>query len=382
MKIYILLFLFFINVFQVIAQDASVTGISRAFNPAISVNMLFAGMRSNKEKSLWEETGIKRGFHFQEICLELTSNVDVFFQSKVALSCEEDGKFGVEEAYVSTLQLPIPIIFKIGKMLNSFGKYNTYHLHHMHFADQPLILYQVFGEKLSEMSVEASYLLPLAWFSDLTLGVLEGSNENLFNSSKQDDFGYLMHLDNVVDITDEVTLRLGGSVLAGKRGSDLIDENIIPVTIPTSKIISRTWGANLHLKWTPLEYGTYSSFILQGEYLNSALLFDDKTASRPLHGFFVQAMRQFNKRWWLQARYGWFTRPKDLYGYYSEPVDLNYNNHNDFTGKRLSFALSFVTTEFSAYRLQYNIIDFNGLRENQIIFQINMTIGSHPAHKY
>ena len=382
MNRYTLVFLFFIAVFQIFAQDASITGISRAFNPAISVNMLMSGMNSDAEKSLWEETGVKPGFHFQEVCVELTSNVDVFLQSKVALSCEEDGHFGVEEAYVSTLQLPIPIILKVGKMLNSFGKYNTYHLHHMHFAEQPLVLHQIFGESLSEMSAEASYLLPLSWFSDLTLGVMDGTNENLFNSSKQGNLGYLLHLDNVWDVSDEITMRLGGSVLAGKRGQELVDENIIPIIAPTNKIISRTWGTDLHLKWIPLEYGTYSSFTLHGEYLNSTLLFDGKTASKPLQGFFIQALRQFNKRWWLQARYGWFTRPKELYGYYSESSDLNYDRHEDLIGKRLSFAVTFVTTEFSAYRIQYNHIDFNSMKENQILFQINITIGSHPAHKY
>jgi len=382
MNKYIFLFLFIIAGFQIFAQDASVTGISRAFNPAISVNMLFSGMGSNTEKSLWEETGVKPGFHFQEISLELTSNVDVYLQSKLALSFEDDGEFGVEEAYVSTLQLPIPISLKVGKMLNTFGRYNTYHLHHMHFAEQPLILKQIFGDNLSEMSVEASYLLPLSWFSDLSIGIMDGSNKNLFNSSKQGNLGYLLHLDNVWDVSDEVTLRLGGSILAGKRGPELSEENIVPMINPTSKIISRTWGTNLHLKWIPLEYGTYSSFILQGEYLNSTLLFDGKTASKPVHGFFIQAMRQFNKRWWLQARYGWFNRPKELYGYYSEPLELNYDNQENLIGKRLSFAITFVTTEFSAYRLQYNLIDFNALKENQILFQINMTIGSHPAHKY
>ena len=36
-------------------SDAAATGISRAFNPAISVNALFSGMASDNENLLWSD---------------------------------------------------------------------------------------------------------------------------------------------------------------------------------------------------------------------------------------------------------------------------------------------------------------------------------------
>ena len=55
---------------------------------------------------------------------------------------------------------------------------------------------------------------------------------------------------------------------------------------------------------------------------------------------------------------------------------------NDLSSNRFSVALGYVPTEFSAFRLQYNLIKVNGETESQIIAQVNVTIGSHPAHKY
>jgi hypothetical protein len=83
-----------------VASDASATGISRAFNPAISVNCLFDAMQTSRSKPLWKELGLETGFHYQEISMEMTSNVDVYLQSKVVLCAEENTGVEVEEAYI------------------------------------------------------------------------------------------------------------------------------------------------------------------------------------------------------------------------------------------------------------------------------------------
>lgn len=48
-------------------SDASATGISRSFNPAISVNSLFYGMGSSKNEPLYSQTCLTQGLHYQEI---------------------------------------------------------------------------------------------------------------------------------------------------------------------------------------------------------------------------------------------------------------------------------------------------------------------------
>jgi hypothetical protein len=361
------------------STDASATGISRAFNPAISVNALFSGMASSEKVSLWEDYCTSPGLHLQAADVEVTSNVDVYLQSKVVFGGNEIEHMGVEEAYLTSLRMPIPIILKGGKMLCTFGRYNLYHLHHMAFAENPLILNYVFQPKLNEVGIEASYLVPLPWYSDLLVGFLNGNNEALFNSNEQGDFAYLVHFDNFWDLSDETTFRLGTSYLTGAKGLRYATE--VPFDSTINNITSIVWGFDFHLKWKPLQYGRYQSFVLEGEYVNASLNIDSKTTD-PLHGYYIQGLYQFDLRWWVQARYEWFKRSKDSYNYFPGPSEIIVNDHEDFSGKKLSLALAYVPTEFSAYRLQYNFLEFTDMKEQQIIFQVNVTIGSHPAHKY
>ena len=89
---------------------------------------------------MWEESGTPTGLHCQAVDIEITSNVDVYLQSKIVFGSGEDEALGIEEAYLTTLSMPIPITLRGGVMLSSFGRYNLYHIHHMAFAENPLIL--------------------------------------------------------------------------------------------------------------------------------------------------------------------------------------------------------------------------------------------------
>jgi len=366
---------------RVFAQaDASATGISRAFNPAISVNALFQASSTDRQTDLWKELGIPPGFHYQEVSVEMTSNVDVYLSSKIVLSASEAEGVGVEEAYVTTLSMPIPISIRAGLMLNTFGRHNLYHLHHMAFAETPMVLQQVFGPDLCEVGIEASYLLPFNWYSDLTVGIVNGSNEYLFNSEKKNDFAYLAHLDNLWDVSDETTIRCGGSYLFGNRGLQFGDGEFLNVG-DRSDISSIVIGADFHLKWKPLSGGRYTSFVLQGEYVNAQVKMNDECLG-PLHGFFAQAMYQFGLKWWVQGRYGWYSKDADLVGFFPEPIELRVYDSEDVIGKRISASIAYIPTEFSAFKIQYNYTDISGIEENQLVLQMNVTIGSHPAHKY
>jgi len=364
-----------------VTADAAATGISRAFNPAMSANILLDGLASSRRSPLMGDMGLQPGLHYQEMSLEMSSNVDIYLESKIVINAVEGERVNLEEAYLTTLRMPVPVILRGGRMLNTFGRHNLYHIHHMAFAEPPMILEQVFGPDLNEVGIEASYLAPLPWYSDITAGFLNGDNLQLLNSNSNKHFGYLLHLDNLWDLSDEITLRLGGSALTGARGRYYYDDDLTPVGPDTSSIQSVVLGADFHLKWTPLAYGRYRSFILQGEYVNAHLRMDNQ-ATDPLHGFFMQALWKMNLRWWLQARYDWFNRPKNLHAFFPDPISLPYNEDQALAGNRISLCLALVPTDFSAYRIQYNRIDIGGYKENQLVLQVNVTIGSHPAHKY
>ncbi len=205
------------------------------------------------------------------------------------------------------------------------------------------------------------------------------TNEALFNSNMQGDFAYLGHFDNFWDLSDETTIRLGTSYLTGKRGLRYATE--LPFDSTINNITSIVWGLDFQLKWRPLEYGRYQSFIFEGEYVHAALDIDRKLTD-PLHGYYIQGLYQFQLRWWVQARYEWFKRTKELYNFFPGPSEIAVEDHGDLSGDKLSVALAYVPTEFSAYRLQYNFLKISGINDQQIVIQVNVTIGSHPAHKY
>jgi hypothetical protein len=361
------------------SSDASATGISRAFNPAISVNALFSGMGTNRDTPVWEKCGPAAGLHCQCVDVEITSNVDIYLQSKIVFGGGEDEPLGAEEAYLTSLRMPIPILLRGGMMLNTFGRYNLFHLHHMAFAENPLILNQVFGTKLREVGLEASYLLPLPWYSEILGGVLNGNNEVLFNSEEQNHFAWLGRLDNFWDLSDETTGRIGCSFLSGSRGTQHNPD--IPFDPTISEITTFTWGIDVHLKWKPLTHGRYRSLVFEGEYVNTTFDVNNRKTD-PLHGFYTQLLYQFGLRWWVQGRYERFDRAKELNYFFETPPDIALDYDDNFSGKRASIALAYVPTEFSAFRLQYNYQKFNSFDEQQVILQVNVTIGSHPAHKY
>ena len=108
---------------------------------------------------------------------------------------------------------------------------------------------------------------------------------------------------------------------------------------------------------------------------------DDKR-TQPLHGYYVQGLYQFELRWWIQTRFEQFNRAKSLHNFFNSPDGIEIDPLKDFSGNRFSFAIAYVPTEFSAYRLQYNRLKLADSDEQQIVLQVNVTIGSHPAHKY
>ncbi|HKJ67764.1 MAG TPA: hypothetical protein VKA68_07390 [bacterium] len=361
--------------------DAAATGISRAFNPAISINGLLSGSASDNTDEIWTSPDLTSGLQLQEISVDFSANVDVYLSSRATFSTEGEDGLGLEEIYLTTLQMPVPVTLRGGKMLNTFGRHNLYHLHHMAFTEPPLILKEIFGPDLNEVSLEASYLMPVSWYMDVTFGLLNGDNTNLFQGTDQFDFGYLWHLDNLWDVTDAVTLRFGSSLLRGGRG-DHTGENAPPASLlPGDEVHSSVWGVDVQLKWRPLRYGRYRSCTIQGEYINTTLNIAGHTTD-PLHGYFIQVLRKFQLRWWLQGRYGWFRRPAELSPYFPEPEQLSYDVSTGLTGYRYSAAIAYVPTEFSAFRLQYNYTRFADYSAHRVTFQVNVTIGSHPAHKY
>lgn len=341
------------------SQSSTATGISRAFNPAISVNGLFLGSYNSRENNN-PNADVKTGLDIQEVEVQFSANIDSYLKGNVVISMPNANSISLEEATADTL-VTNNLAFRAGKFHAAFGKQNLLHTHAFPFIDAPLVNNAVFGnEGLNEAGGSLDYLLPLPWFSEFTFQMLGGKNTALLNSQFNNDLAYLSHAKNLWDLNEDTTMELGGSYLYGKNSAAVINNE------------SHAVGGDLTFKWNPASRSKYKTIIWQTEFLaafkgvgidpSGVKHYDDKG------GFYSQLQYQFARQWWVEGRY-------DYFGLYQLDRSLD--------RKRYSGLLAFVPSEFSALRLQYNYIDQSrGRDEHQILLQLNFTMGSHPAHQY
>ena len=324
-------------------QGVTATGVSSATNPAISVNALIMGAYASE---LTAET--TSGLRVQELELQFTSFVDPYWKAVFILALPDGENVELEEGYVTSLGLPGGLQLRTGKFYAALGRQNLLHTHAFAFLDAPLVNEQLLGDEgLNEAGVSLHWLTPLPWFVEVTGQILDGANEH-FASEHGGDLLYLGHLKSFHELGDATTVEWGGSAAAGSNALG-----------GTSSLL----GADLTVKWRPLGAGTRRAFVWQTEYLRA----DDDSPGVPAEGgLYTQAQVRFARRWWAEGRFDWLGLPK------AEP-------ERDW---RASALLALVPSEFSTLRLQYSRLRTDGDNVDQLMLQLNVTIGSHPAHRY
>jgi hypothetical protein len=340
------------------AQSSFVT--SQKFNPAISANGLFLYQNGNRGNDQASES--PNGYSLQEAELQLTSDVDVYARASVLLSIhQENGEWHLEpeEAFGESLNLPY-VTLKAGKFKAALGKYNTYHTHAYPFIDANLINQILLGEEgLNESGVSIAGLLPVGWYSEVTLQSLNVSDEGPFDGPSPNGSVSVAHFTNLWDLSDDLTLEWG---LSGAIGPNAAQKN------------TSIWGSDLTFKWRPARGGKYHALIWSTEYLHGDAPQTGGTR-KVTQGASSFIQWQFTERWWLQAR-----------GEYADVID-SASPANDVRRKE-SLLLGYLPTEFSGYRLQYDHLEDNGAvsgfskPEDKVSLQVNITIGAHPAHSY
>ena len=336
------------------------TGASRAFNPAISVNALYLGHAflngqldhgdDEPEQREADEHGhgssAEDGAELQEVEVQLSAVIDPYMSGYFTFGMHGAAGFELEEGYVVTSGLPAGLQLRLGKFLSPFGKHNQLHTHRYPFVQSPMIHLELFGEEgLNEVGVEVSALLPTTWFSELRANIANGDNEVLFASDAGSDLGYIARWTNFFDVTDDASIEVGASAATGAReGAD---------------DWSRVLGGDMTLKWKD-PGPSARTLIAQGEYLHG------ESAGATASGGSGLLKCRFARRWWAQAGYDWASG----FG-------------EDETRTRARALLAFVPTEFSAWRLQYTAsFDEHEDTAHELFLQLNITLGSHPAHAY
>ena len=324
---------------------STATGLSRSFNPTISLNGLLLGAYNSEGNDNSSQTN-KTGLSIEEMALQLSGNVDTWFRVKTTFSMEGTSQFGLEELVGSGL-ITNNLSLQVGKFFVPIGKHNQLHAHDHPFVAIPVSNEMVLGEDgIQEIGFGASYLLPVPFFSEINLQILEGENDTLFASTLNDGFAYLTRSGNSFDLSDETTMDANLAYAFG--------DNSLSGPYRTTEVL----GVDIRFKHKPLGREGYRTTIWQSEFLTS-------TREQVKTGFYTYLQQQFAKRWWMQGRYS-----------------HSYQGSDRSDQNQYSFALSYFPSEFLETKLEYTHLNQITVDENQLFLRLNFTLGAHKGHNY
>lgn len=386
---------------QVGQQRAASRGLLAPFNPKINVNGLFsAAMFSEKDNlNFGDHDPQVQGFNVQNVELHLQGTVDPYFQvdtNIVTTIKKGDTTIELEEMYGTSLALPANLQLVAGQYFTRFGRQNRQHPHQWDFADQPVILNRLFGpDGLRGPGAQLSWLAPTPFYLEFIGSAQQAEGEiatsflskpgetvrgyTLIDRSVQK-IGDLLYMPRVVTSfspTDELTVALGGSSLFGPNASGTNNRTTV-------------YGGDLYVKWKPVDHVQGFPFVAwQTEYLHRNYdagpdNLNGITASRLKDfGFYSQLLYGFTYRWVAGFRMDYANSS----GGGSAAPFLTTLAQRDLVGERWRFSpnMTFYPSEFSKFRLQYNL-DFADSRGREavhgVFLQMELNIGEHGAHSF
>jgi hypothetical protein len=292
--------------------------------------------------------------------------VDPYARADFFLSFGEAG-VDLEEGFATFTSLPGGLLTRVGKMRAAFGKVNALHNHVLPWPDRPLVTRNlVAGEEgLSDAGVSVARLIPNPWlFLEATGQVFRGDSGDdaspLFHSSRRSDLGYVGHLRAYHDLTEDSNVDLGFSYARGHNG-------LTPAVAPpgADTLTTTLYGIDATFRWRPLQRSIYHSFIGRTEWVWSRR--DQADGLQAANGMYASGDYQFARRWFAGARYDRSGRATD-----ASLVD---------TGGALT--LTFWPSEFSQVRGEYRRTHYAiGDTANELLFQLQFSIGAHGAHPF
>jgi hypothetical protein len=345
-----------------------------------------------------EESGpnSKNGFNFNYAEMSLYSFVDPYFDLFAVFHLHKEG-FEIEEAYINTQNLPLGIRVRAGKFLSSFGRLNEQHAHYWDFTNKPLVYSGFFGgEGLNEVGIQMTWLAPTPFYLKLGGELLTGDNEASFGTEGFEDYSgtnkieesnapdlFVGYIKSSLDF-DRLVALYGVSFAHGKtRQNEGVDEDYpggVGIYGNTS-----IYGGDLTLKYL---ISSYRYLSLQTEFLYRNLSGDqyDNTGGMMIldkkqSGLYSQLIYRFSKLWRTGIRYDLLQKNRITSGGITADLPENMN--------RYTAMLEYNPTEFSRLRLQYTrdasgYLDEGGTNKvnNELILQVNITIGAHGAHSF
>jgi hypothetical protein len=345
----------------------------QSLNPDISVIGTFAAAYFSEDAPIIhaEADPENTGINLQEGEVAFQAVIDPYFRADTFFSVNRN-EFEIEEMYATTLlSLPLNSQIRVGLMRSKFGRINTQHRHFQDFVTLPLPAAAFLGEHLNPTGVEFNFLMPLPWFSELSASVNSPDGLETTTFARDEDANnigrllYIAHLSNFFELSDALSLSLGGSFATGSNGTE-----------PGSR--SNLYGLDLFAKYRPLESSPYQEIKLQSEFIYRQA----ETPEGDLDdwGAYGQVIYRFAKRWDTGIRFDYVDTNDRI-----SPIEGEEEEILGLLGKELRYAamLTFNPSEFSRIRLQYEFDDPDFADSFHAVFlQFQYSIGAHGAHPF
>jgi hypothetical protein len=343
--------------------------LSKIFNPDIAVIGDFLGASG---KNTINPTA---PLELHEAETSYQAVVDPYARADFFLSFTPQG-VSIEEGFVTFTSLPGGFLAKVGKMRSQFGKVNAMHNHVLPWTDRPLVTNSLVGgeDGISDDGVSVSRLIlnPLI-FLEATGEVFRGSS-NVFGSHKRSDLTYVGRLRAYRDLNEETNLDFGTSIAYGHTAA-VLDTAGVNTIAPDAT--TRLVGVDATFRYRPLRRAIYRRLIGRTELIWShrdpgttpvaapVALFAPSVASA--FGYYASGEYQFAQRWFAGARIDWSERAFN-------PL---------LKDKGGSLLLTYWPSEFSQVRGQYRRTSYaEGFVANELLFQVQFSIGAHGAHTF
>ena len=339
----------------------AVTNVARAqtpganvFNPDISVIGNALGIAGHNV------VDSQPALQLKEAELGLQAIVDPYARADFFLTFgSTTGSVGVEEGYITFLNLPADLVVKVGKLKGAFGKLNTEHLHVRLFADVPLNMTNLLGgeDGIDDAGISVSRLIPApaGIFLEATAQLFEGTSDNLFQAHSRNDVEPLFHLKGYGDLSEDSNLEVGGSWTRAN--------NLLGPGFRTSLT-----GIDATFRWKPLRRGLYRSLLVRGEWTLSER--ETPTGTVRADGYYVLVQYQLGRRWFAGYRHDESDHAADA----------------SLRDRGNSLVLTFWPSEFSQIRAQarrnaYDLITGKSTA-TELLVQLQFSIGAHGAHPF
>jgi hypothetical protein len=297
--------------------------------------------------------------YFNQLEMQMTSVVDPYARANFLFSFGKDslnGNFStdLEEATLTSLDLPYSLEVTLGKFKPHFTKVNLLHPHAFDFVDFPSMLTRYFSDEgLFMEGVSASWLVPNPedFYQELDVDIGRSEANYTLDQGNANRLTYVGHLKNFFDLTDNATIEVGLSGLSG---------------VNPQQLATTLGGVDITYKWKPVQFNTFQSFTWGTEAIVCKTGVPAQ-ADVQTYAAFSFMEYQIERRTFLGAMYDYSTPPGNT-------------SQQDRTG---TFLIRFQPDEFQIFALEFQHDNRSYASDvNRVSLRAIFVIGSHGAHAY